>query len=278
LKNKAKNLIIRTKRAVFNEYLANHPSLFDGDGLDFSELREYVPGEDAKKIDHIISAKKQKPYVKVYKSERELNIVVFSLLGGSIYFGTKEQKQETLAKIVSVIGVSTVGYQDRFSSYIYTNRVKSFIKPSKKLSFVTKAIEEILEFYPVGESVDFSNLEKEINRYVKKRALIFLVGDFLTLPPSLKKLNTKHEIIVIIVRDRFEESLAELSYIHLTDANNLKSLSLDLDKTTKQRYEKLLKEQDHTLYENLKRDRVRFTKIYSDENPIKNLKKLFLGR
>jgi len=279
LKTKAKNIIIRTKRAVFNEYLANHPSLFDGDGMDFSELREYVDGEDAKKIDHITSAKKQKPYVKVYKSERELNIAVFSLLGGSTYFGTKIQKQESIANIASIIGVSAVQYQDRFSSYIYTNKIESFIKPSKKLSFVTKSVEKILEFYPVGKVLEYKNLQSEIKRHIKKRSILFFIGDFLTSDiPNFKKLNTKHEVIVIIVRDRFEEKLAKLSYINLTDASTLKSISLDIDKKYLQNYQKLLQKQDHYLFESLKKDRVRFTKIYSDENPMKNLKKLFLGR
>jgi len=274
LKTKAKSIIIRTKRAVFNEYLANHPSLFDGDGLDFSELREYISGEDAKKIDHITSAKKQKPYVKVYKSERELNIAVFSLLGGSIYFGTKKQKQELVAQIVALLGISAINFQDRFSSYIFTDKVESFIKPSKKLSFVTKAVEEILEFNPLQKRLDLKNLEKEINKHIKKRSLIFLIGDFFE-HPELKKLNIKHELFVIIVRDRFEEKLEDLSLINLLDASTKQSICIDLNQNVIKEYQKRVKKSDHTLYEDLKRDRVKFTKIYTDENPIKNIKKLF---
>ena len=277
MKTKAKNLIIRTKRAVFSEYLANHPSLFNGDGLDFSELREYIKGDDAKRIDHKTSAKKQKPYIKVYKSERELNIAVFSLLGGSIYFGTKVQKQELIAQILSIIGVSAIRYQDRFSSYIFTDRVESFIKPSKKLSFVTKAVEDVLNFYPVGKKVFLNNLESEIKRYIKKRSIIFLIGDFFDYV-ELKRLNTKHEIIVIIVRDRFEENLSDISLVNLIDASSLNSISVDIDKSFIKEYKRKLKEYDHSLYEKLKRDRIKFVKLYTDENPIKNLKKLFMGK
>jgi uncharacterized protein (DUF58 family) len=277
LKTKAKNLIIRTKRAVFSEYLANHPSLFDGDGLDFSELREYVSGEDAKRIDHKTSAKKQKPYIKVYKSERELNIAVFSLLCGSIYFGTKMQKQELVAQILSIIGVSAIRYQDRFSSYIFTDKIESFVKPSKKLSFVTKAVEDVLNFYPIGKSLNLKNLEDEIKRHIKKRSIIFLIGDFFDYV-ELKKLNTKHEVIVIIVRDRFEEELSDISMINLIDASTKKTLFVDIDSKLIKEYNKKIKEQDHLLYEKLKRDKIKFVKIYTDENPIKNLKKLFMGK
>ena len=275
MKTKAKNLIIRTKRAVFNEYLANHPSLFDGDGLDFSELREYTSGEDAKKIDHKTSAKKQKPYVKVYKSERELNIVVFTLLSGSMYFGTKKQKQDLAAQIVAILGISAINYQDRFSSYIFTDKVESFIKPSKKLSFVTKAVENVLDFYPVGKEVILENLEKEIKKHIKKRSIIFLIGDFFDYV-DLKRLNIKHEVVVIILRDRFEENLGDISMVNLVDASNKKSIYLDINQNTANEYKDRIKKLDHNLYESLKRDRVKFTKIYTDENPIKNIKKLFI--
>jgi uncharacterized protein (DUF58 family) len=277
LKTKAKNLIIRTKRAVFSEYLANHPSLFDGDGLDFSELREYVSGDDAKRIDHKTSAKKQKPYIKVYKSERELNIAVFSLLSGSVYFGTKVQKQELIAQILSIIGVSAIRYQDRFSSYIYTNKIESFIKPSKKLSFVTKAVEDILEFYPVGKSLDLKNLEFEIKKHIKKKSIIFLIGDFFDYV-ELRRLNIKHELFVIIVRDRFEEELADISMVHLLDASTKNSLFVDMNNSLVKEYNKKIKEYDHSLYEKLKKDKVKFVKIYTDENPVKNLKRLFMGK
>ncbi len=276
MKQKVKNLIIRTKRAVFNEYLANHPSLFDGDGLDFSELREYVSGEDAKKIDHKTSAKKQKPYVKVYKSERELNIAVFSLLGGSMYFGSKLLKQELLAETVSVIGISAITYQDRFSNYIFTDKVEKFTKPAKKLLYVSKAVEDILSFESIGKSLNLQKLEEEIKRYVKKRSIIFLIGDFFDMI-DLKRLNIKHEVIVIIIRDRFEEKLDDISLVNLTDASTKKSVLVDIDKKFIKEYQSKVRAHDHLLYENLKKAKVRFVKIYTDENPMKNLRKLFMG-
>jgi len=277
LRTKAKNIIIRTKRAVFNEYLANHPSIFDGDGLDFSELREYVSGEDAKKIDHKTSAKKQKPYVKVYKSERELNIAVFSLLGGSVYFGTQTLKQDLIAQIVATIGISAITYQDRFSHYIYTDSINSHIKPAKKLISVTKAVEDVLSFESVGKSIELKNLQNTIQSHIKKRSIIFLVGDFFE-SIDLKRLNIKHEMIVIIVRDRFEEDLSEISLINLTDASTKQTISVDMDKNFIKEYKQKIKAHDHRLFEEFKKAKVRFVKIYTDENPTQKLRKLFMGQ
>ena len=277
MKNKAKKIIITTKREIFNDIKANHPSIFNGDGMDFSELREYSLGDDSKFIDHKTTAKKQKIYVRVFKEEKELNIFTIALLSGSTLFGTKIQKVEFIAKIVSILGVSTISYQDRFSFAIYTDKIHSFIKPSKSLKFVQKAVENCLEFDPLSKRIDFSNLFLEIKKYTKKRSIIFLIGDFFDYS-DFKKLNTLHEIIVIIVRDRFEENLAQIERINLTDANTLKTKELNFSKDFIKKYKGNLKSYDHKLYESLKKDRVRFAKIYTDENPTKKLRKLFMSR
>ena len=277
MKTKAKKLIITTKREIFNNIKANHPSIYNGDGLDFSELREYRLGDDSRFIDHKTSAKKQKLYVRVFKEERELNIVTISLLGGSSFFGTKISKQEFIAKIVATISLSTIFYQDRFSSAIYTDEIKRFVMPSKKLSFSQKAVEEILEFNPKGEKVDFKNLESEIKRKIHKKSIIFLIGDFFDIV-ELKKLNSFHEVIVVIVRDRFEEKLDELGNITFSDLNISESIECTADKNFLKSYQKAVREHDRKLYHSLKKDRVKFVKIYTDENPTKKLTKLFWSR
>ncbi len=277
MKTKAKKLIIRTKREIFNDIKANHPSIFNGDGLDFNDLREYVIGDDSRFLDHITSAKKQKPYVRVFKEEKELNIVTISLFGGSMIFGTKVQKSTLLAQIISIIGVSALSYQDRFSAGIFTDKMHHFIKPSKKLFFVQKAIEDILSFEPLGKKIKSENLENEIKKYVKKKSIIFLIGDFYEYI-DLKKLNTIHEIIVLIVRDRFEEELSPIDFINFTDATTLKSIDAKIDKNFIKKYKKKVELDVHKLYTMLKKDRVKFAKIYTDENPIKKLRKLFMSK
>ncbi len=254
MKNRAKKIIIRTKREIFNDIKANHPSIFNGDGLDFSELREYELGDDSRFIDHLTTAKKQKPYVRVFKEERELNIVAISLLSGSTLFGTKKEKKEHIAQIVATIGVSAISYQDSFSSAIFTDTLQNFINPSKKLYFLQKGIENILSFSPLYKGIDFFDI------------------------PRFKKLNTFHEVIALIVRDRFEEKPKEIENLNLTDANTSKSIDVNIDKKFIKEYQKRVHSHDHILYNTLKKDRVRFAKIYTDENPTKSLRKLFMSK
>ena len=277
MKTKAKKLIITTKRDIFNDIKANHPSIFNGDWMDFSELREYKLGDDSRFIDHTTSAKKQKLYVRVFKEEKELNIVTISLLGGSTFFGTNIKKQDFIASIVSTIGVLALSYQDNFSSAIFTDRFNSFIKPSKKLRYLQKSVEDNLEFEPLKKEIEFENIYKEIKKYIKKRSMIFLIGDFFDIF-ELKKLNTLHEVIVLIVRDRFEEELANIEYINLTDATSFEYQEVNIDKNFIKEYKENIKRHDHKLYNSLKKDRVRFVKIYTDENPLKGLRKLFWSK
>jgi len=148
------------------------------------------------------------------------------------------------------------------------------MKPTKKLPFLTKAVEKILDFKPLGKDVIFENLEKEISKYIKKKSVIFLISDFYNIP-NLKKLNTIHEVIVIIVRDRLEEELPQIGYVNLSDASTKRYIHTDIDEDFQKNHKKLIQQHDHELYNSLKKSKVRLTKIYTDENPIKNLKRLF---
>ena len=109
--------------------LGNNASLFQGEGFEFAELREYVYGDDVRKIDWKTTAKLGKPFVKIYKEERELNVVVVSMLGGSVYFGTVKQKSDIIAEVVATLGFSAVKNSDLFSHMIFADRLYDLSKP-----------------------------------------------------------------------------------------------------------------------------------------------------
>jgi uncharacterized protein (DUF58 family) len=130
--NKAvKKIVLKTKKQVYGDMLGNNASLFQGEGFEFSELREYVYGDDIRKIDWKTTAKLGKPFVKVYKEERELNVVVVSVLSGSTYFGTVKQKSDVMAEVVATLGFSAVKNADLFSHIIYADKLYTKSKPSK---------------------------------------------------------------------------------------------------------------------------------------------------
>ncbi len=274
MSNQLKQILIKTKRQVFSEISGNNASIFKGEGYDFIELREYQIGDDVKKIDWIISAKLQKPFVKIFREERELNVVVASMLNGSVHFGTKKFKQELIGEISAIIGYSAIKNSDLFSSFIFADKLHSFIKPTKKLFGIHKMTEEILNFNPLEKVANYEELKNHLLKRVKRKSLVFIVSDFFG-DIDFKLLNKKHEIVAIIIRDRLEENPPNLGFLSLIDPESSTILEGDLNPNTTKKYREAIIENDKKLYNHFKKNGVKFTKIYTDEEPFIKLLKLF---
>lgn len=271
--NKAvKKIILKTKKQVYGDMLGNNASLFQGEGFEFAELREYVYGDDVRKIDWKTTAKLGKPFVKIYKEERELNVVVVSMLGGSVYFGTVKQKSDIIAEVVATLAFSAVKNSDLFSHIIFADKLYDLSKPSKKLFSVHKAVEDIVGFDPLGKEADFSALVEMLHNRLKKKSLLFIVSDFVG-DIDLKLLSKKHDVFAVMVRDRFEENPSELGYLRLIDMETKHSFEGDVDSTTLKNYKKALHDNDEKLYKQFRKQGVRFTKIYTHEEPVLKLMK-----
>ncbi len=274
MNKQVKKIILKTKKQVYGDMLGNNASLFQGEGFEFAELREYVYGDDIRKIDWKTTAKLGKPFVKVYKEERELNVVVVSMLSGSTYFGTVKQKSDIMAEVVATLGFSAVKNADLFSHMIFADKMYDFSKPSKKLFSVHKAVESVISFDSLGKEADYTALVETLVSRLKKKALLFIVSDFVG-DIDLKLLAKKHDVFAVIVRDKFEENPSELGYLRLIDMETKQSFEGDIDSATLKSYKKALHENDEKLYKQFKKQGVRFTKIYTDEEPtLKLMKKM----
>jgi uncharacterized protein (DUF58 family) len=262
----AKKILLKTRKQVFGDMLGNNASLFQGEGFEFAELREYVYGDDVRKIDWKTTAKLGKPYVKIYREERELNVVVSTMLGGSTYFGTCCQKSEYIAQIVAMLGFSAIKNSDPFSHLIYADRLYRHAKPSKKMYAVRQETEAVLTFDPLGKTSDFRGWSDTTFRRVRKKSLLFMISDFVG-EVDLRLLAKKHDVFAIIVRDRFEEHPKELGYIRLVDAEGGGSYEGDINRTTLTRYQAAIKANDHALYRQFRRHGIRYAKLYTDEDP-----------
>lgn len=274
MNKQVKKIILKTKKQVYGDMLGNNASLFQGEGFEFAELREYIYGDDIRKIDWKTTAKLGKPFVKVYKEERELNVVVVSLLSGSTYFGTVKQKSDVIAEVVATLGFSAVKNADLFSHMVFADKMYSFSKPSKKLFSVHKAVEDVMDFDPLGKEADYSALVETLVNRLKKKALLFIISDFVG-DIDLKLLAKKHDVFAVIVRDRFEEDPSELGYLRLIDMETKESFEGDIDSATLKNYKKALHDNDEKLYKQFKKQGVRFTKVYTHEEPtLKLMKKM----
>ncbi|HIP19540.1 MAG TPA: DUF58 domain-containing protein [Sulfurimonas sp.] len=257
--------------------VGNNPSIFQGEGYDFVELREYMPGDDIRHIDWNITAKLQKPYIKIFREERELNIVVVSVLNGSVHFGSKKFKQETIAEVSALLGFSTLKNGDLLSSYIFTDRMISHSKPSKKLHQIQKNVDEILGFEAIGEKLDFKVLSDTLFTRLKHKSLILVIGDFFEIP-DFKLLAKKHEVVALIVRDHLEEKPPQMGFASLVDPESGVTLEGDFNASSVEAYAKKVHAHDSALYKRLRKDQIRFTKIYTDTNASVALRRLFEGR
>ncbi len=270
-----KKIIIKTRRNIFSEIIGNNSSLLKGEGYDFLELKEYEYGEDVKKIDWLISAKFKKPFVKVFHAQKELNINIVPILNGSIYFGSKRFKQELVTEICSILGYSCIKQGDPFSSFIATESLELCTKKSKRNFAVTMMSEKIFNYDCIGKSVNLKNLSNELFKKIRKKSIIFLVGDFFDIENlDFKLLSRKHEIIAIMVRDRFEEDPFELGNVNLVDPATNQTFDGNIDKSMIREYQKRVKANDHKLYEHFQKCGIKFTKIYTEEEPLPKLLRL----
>ena len=267
-----KKILIKTQKQVFSEIIGNNSTRQKGSDYDFSELKEYEYGEDVKNIDWIISAKMQKPYVKVFHAQKELNVKIVSFLNGSTYFGTDVFKQEVIVQIAVALGFICVKQSDPFTSYIANEELNICTKKSKQIFNVNFMAEQLYSYNVIGKNIDYKKITSELFKVIRHKSMIFLIGDFFEISNlDLKLLSQKHEVLVIIVRDKFEENPLELGKVNFIDPSSNKSFEGVLNKSTVESYIKNVKENDHKLYTHFQNCAVRFTKIYTNEDPIKKL-------
>ncbi|HFS85506.1 MAG TPA: DUF58 domain-containing protein [Epsilonproteobacteria bacterium] len=262
----AKKIILKTRKQVYGDMLGNNASAFQGEGFEFAELRDYIYGDDVRKIDWKTTAKLGKPYVKVYKEERELNVVVVSMLGGSMYFGTVRQKSEIVAELVSTLGFSAIKNSDLFTHMLFADNLYERSKPSKKQFAIHRAVESVTQFEPIGKEADFQQLTTVLHDRLKKKSLLFILSDFIG-DIDLKLLSAKHDVVAVMVRDRFEEDPSELGYLRLIDMESKESFEGDINTGALKAYKKAIHENDEKLYKQFKKQGIRFTKVYTDEDP-----------
>ena len=276
MNNKIKRILLKTKKQVFGDMLGNNLSMFQGEGFEFTELREYIYGDDIRKIDWKTTAKLGKPYVKIYTEERELNAVTAVMMGGSTYFGTVKQKKELMSELVATIGFSAVKNSDLFSTVIFADKLYNISKPNKKFFAVHDAVNKIENFEVLGKESNYKEFADTLFKRIKRKSLLFIISDFVG-DINFKLLSKKHDVVALIVRDRFEENPQELGYLRVIDMENNSSFEGNIGAREIDGYKKALDENDKKLYAHFKNSGIRYTKIYTDEEPFIKLAKLFGG-
>lgn len=273
---KKKAILIKTRRKIVAFQAGNHPSVFEARGIDFREIKEYAFGDEIRKINWKVTAREQKPYVNRFNEERALNVVVVFLLSGSIYFGSHKFKQESMTEVLSALAYATLNQNDRISTLFFSAKEEFFQPPTQQEGILDTLVEHALSINPLSKEVDYEALGRYIATRIKRKSLIFVIGDFYG-NVNLSALVGKNEVYAIMVRDRFEENPKLLGNLTLVDPNTMQQRLFSLSQAQCKRYHEQLNEQDTHTVSHFKQHKIKHTKIYTDEEPYGKLFELFRG-
>jgi len=227
---KVRQIEIRTGRLVNDVFAGRYESVFKGRGMEFHEVREYVPGDDIRSIDWNVTARTGRPYVKKFIEERELTVLLMADVSASGHFGTRRKmKKEIMAEIGALLAFSAIKNNDKVGLLLFTDGVEKFIAPKKGRDHVLRVIRELLYYKPDGKKTNINAALEYLGKVLKKRAVIFLISDFMdsNYERLLRILNKRHDIIGISISDPRETFLPEVGLIEFEDAETGEIVYLD---------------------------------------------------
>ncbi|MBN3037888.1 MAG: DUF58 domain-containing protein [Candidatus Omnitrophica bacterium] len=235
-----KKIQITTSRMVTDVFAGKYQSVFKGTGMEFYEVREYLPGDEIRAIDWNVTARMGHPYVKKFVEERELTVMLVLDASMSCRFGSvKQLKNQLAAELCSVLAFSAIQNNDKVGLIIFTDRIEKFVPPRKGLRHVLRVIREALYYQPQGKGTDIALALEYLNRVTKRKAISFIISDFFA-PDYLKRLsvtNKRHDIIAVTITDPREIEIPDIGIVQLRDAETGKNILVDTsDKVFRKRY------------------------------------------
>jgi len=227
---KVRQIQIYTSRAVDASFAGQYESVFKGRGMQFDEVREYMPGDDIRTIDWNVTARTGKPYIKRFVEEREMTVIFMVDLSASGEFGTVDKmKNELAAEFTAVLAFAAAKNNDKVGLLIFTDRIELYIPPKKGSSHILRLIRELLAFQMPKRRTDITMAVDYIAKVTRKRSTMFLVSDFLEtdFKKPLSLLNKRHDVIAVPVRDRVEITMPGVGLIEFQDAETGEIMLVD---------------------------------------------------
>lgn len=228
--SKVKLIEITTSRLVNNVFAGEYHSVFKGKGMEFDEVREYVPGDDIRDIDWNVTAKTGLPYTKKFTEERELTVIFMVDVSASEMFGTRSRpKSEVIAEIAALLAFAAIKNNDRVGVLFFSDEVEKFIPPKKGKRHVLRVVREILSFTPKRRGTDLNVALRALNDIVRKNATVFLFSDFLDkgYERMLKISHKKHDMVGIVVEDASETKFPAAGFLSIEDTETGESISFN---------------------------------------------------
>ncbi len=283
LLKKVRKIEIKTRGLSRQIFSGEYHSAFKGRGMAFSEVREYIPGDDVRAIDWNVTARFNSPYVKVFEEERELTVMLLVDVSASGLFGTLEKiKKDLIAELCAVIAFSASTNNDKVGVIFFSDKIEKFIPPKKGKSHILRIIREILNIQPSGKGTDIEVPLKFLTNAIKKRSIAFLLSDFLApfnYSDAIKISNKRHDLVALRIADKTETEIPSIGLVKLKDNETGKILWVDTDdKRFRKNFQKNKLEFENRLKDVLNRSGVDSTTIFTHENYVKPLINLFKKR
>ncbi len=287
---KVRQIEVRTNRLVNESLAGSYQSVFKGRGMNFDEVREYVPGDDIRTIDWNVTARTGIPHIKKFTEERELTIMLMIDISGSGDFGSvSNSKREMMAEVGSVLAFSAVRNNDKVGLVLFTDSVELYIPPKKGRGHILRIIREILFFEPKGRKTDLKIPLDFTNRVIKRKCVAFLISDFCLpdtfdetlkeLQPKLQISNRRHDLIALIVSDPREFELPDIGWITLEDAESGDQVDLNTsDTTVRNRYREMAQARQKTVQKALRSAGIDLLDLCTDTPYLPTLLSFFRAR
>jgi uncharacterized protein (DUF58 family) len=220
LLKKVREIEIKTGRLVSETFSGQYQSVFKGRGIEFSEVREYVPGDDVRAIDWNVTARAQKPFIKQYIEERELTLMILCDVSASQGFGSSARpKSEAAAELAAMFAFSALKNSDKSGLLLFSDKPELYIPPRKGKNHNLRIIRELLGFAPKSRGTDIAMALRTANSVMKRRGIVILISDF-NAPDYAREARLtarRHDLIPVVITDRFERALPAASALLVSE-------------------------------------------------------------
>ena len=280
---KVRKIEIKTRGLSSNIFAGQYHSAFKGRGMAFSEVREYQYGDDVRDIDWHVTARFNKPYVKVFEEERELTVMLLIDVSGSLDFGTQKQlKSDMVTEIAATIAFSAIQNNDKIGVIFFSDKIEKYIPPKKGRKHILYIIREMLDFHADSPRTNVAQAVEFLTGVSKRRCTAFLLSDFFVRQDFLQQLtiaNRKHDVVAIQVYDKRACELPDVGLMKVVDSETGYEQYVDTSsKKLRESYKRYWLKRQADLKETFAKSNVDSVSIATDEDYVKSLMGLFKQR
>jgi len=276
-----KKIDIKTKKLVNGLISGNYHSIFKGNGIEFSEIREYKSGDDIRAIDWNVTARYNSPFVKEFIEERDLNVYFVLDMSSSGLFGKNISKTKKAIDLIASLMFSAIGNNDNVGAILFTSDVEKFIPARKGKKHILKLLNIILEFKPKYKTTNIKAALNFTSKVLKRKSTVFMVSDFYSenFTKPLKILKQKQDLIAIRITDNIEKELPDVGLIELEDEETGEQILVDTsDQEFQNNYKKEIQKNETKLTNIFKKYKIDQIEITTEESYEKPLRKFFNSR